>query len=74
MSEPRADYMTRPTSTFADWRFERRAGSGQFVVSEAHGTLLFRIDALSMMIYCWDKKSQREVPISLSALLTLIPK
>lgn len=74
MSEPRAAYVTQATAPMLDWRCERRPGSGQFVVSEAHGTLLFRIDALAMVIYCWDKKSQHEVPISLSALLTLIPK
>lgn len=74
MSEPRAAYVTPSQPIDRTWHIERRAGSGQFVVSEMHGTLLFRIDPLAMVIYAWDKRSQTEVPIALSSLLTLNQK
>ena len=50
------------------WILRRRPDTGLFVVSRQHGTLLFRVDLERGMIYPWDKKAGREVPIPLAAL------
>jgi len=51
---------------------QHRTGSGLFVVSQA-GTLLFRLDTVSGMLFAWDKKAGREIPIRLSDLTGLLP-
>lgn len=54
--------------TSSAWRIENRIGSGLFVISQEHGTLLFRIDPKTMTIYPYDKKCKGEIAIALSDL------
>lgn len=54
------------------WRLARREGTGLFAVSH-HGTLLFRVDPAAGLIYCWDKKTGREVAVDVRALFTSAP-
>ena len=51
----------------------RRTGSGQFVMSDC-GALLFRIDTGSGVIFAWDKKAGREIPIRLADLILMVGK
>lgn len=51
------------------WSLQARAGTGQFVVSPL-GTLLFRIDPTARVIYAWDKRAGREIPVRLDELFT----
>ena len=51
------------------WTLQRREGTGQFVVSQL-GTLLFRIDPTAGVIYAWDKRAGREIPIRVCELFT----
>ena len=63
-----------PSTAYAaqGWLLQHRTGSGLFVVSQA-GTLLFRLDTISGMLFAWDKKAGREIPIRLSDLTGLLP-
>lgn len=64
--------LQRPPSigVLADgWRLARREGTGLFAISP-HGTLLFRVDLAAGLIYCWDKRAGREVPVDVRALFT----
>ena len=67
--ETRAEYHTsaQPIPR-QQWMLTRRTGSGQFVMSDC-GALLFRIDTASGIIFAWDKKAGREIPIRLIDLL-----
>ena len=53
------------------WAVENRSGSGIFVVSQDHNTLLFRIDPRTMTIYPYDKKAKCEIGIALTELACL---
>ena len=67
--EIRAEYYTsaQPLPR-QQWMLTRRTGSGQFVMSDC-GALLFRIDTASGIIFAWDKKAGREIPIRLIDLM-----
>ena len=56
-----------PSATASGWRLQERPGTGLFVVSEA-GTLLFRIEPDKGLIYSFDKKVGREVPVPVCLL------
>ena len=49
------------------WDLEERGSSGMFAVSRA-GALLFRVELAIGMIYLWDKKASKEIPVRLSDL------
>ena len=50
------------------WDLEERGNSGMFAVSRA-GALLFRVDRVAEVIWLWDKKASREIPVKLSDLI-----
>jgi hypothetical protein len=50
------------------WDFEERGNSGVFAVSRA-GALLFRVELAIGMLYMWDKKASREIPVKLTDLI-----
>ena len=70
--ETRGVYHVSADPPRPQWMLTRRTGSGQFVMSDC-GALLFRIDTGSGIIFAWDKKAQREIPIRLSDLLEMLP-
>ena len=74
MMETRAEYHTsaQPIPR-QQWMLTRRTGSGQFVMSDC-GALLFRIDTGSGVIFAWDKKAGREIPIRLADLMLMVGK
>lgn len=50
------------------WDLEERGNSGVFAVSRA-GALLFRVELAIGMLYLWDKKASREIPVRLCDLM-----
>ena len=72
--ETRAEYHTsaQPIPR-QQWMLTRRTGSGQFVMSDC-GALLFRIDTAGGVIFAWDKKAGREIPIRLIDLIQMTGK
>jgi len=72
--ETRAEYHTSAQPIRRQqWMLTRRTGSGQFVMSDC-GALLFRIDTASGVIFAWDKKAGREIPIRLVDLVYMTGK
>lgn len=65
-----SQYFPSPFVDSCPWRLRERPGSGLFVESQ-NGTLLFRLDIPSGMIYLWDRQVKREIPVSLKELLEL---
>ena len=53
------------------WAVRPKNGTGLFVVSELHGTMLFRFDPTAMTMYCYDKKAKLEIAVPLHALVSM---